>query len=253
MRSVQVGSTGQDRVAVVELRRPPENYLTHEMLSGLVEALVELAEDPATRAVVVASEGRHFCAGRNFGAQRAAGDTSENVYRTAARLVEVDIPWVAALTGGSIGAGLGLAVLADQRVAAETAYLSGNFVKLGLHHGFGLSATLPALLGVHQAGRLLTTGSRVGAQEAYRIGLVDEVAAESEVLEAARRRAADLAALPPLAVSSVRRTLRAGLAESFREAVAHELGEQTRLAGTADAREAAAAARERRPGVYQGA
>lgn len=249
---IRVTGPGVDHVAVVELCKAPTNYLDIVLLRQLVEALTELDADPLCRAIVVRSDGKHFCAGRDFGSARSADDTSANMYRTAQQLVAFSTPWVAELTGGSIGAGLGLAACADQRVAAESAYLTANFVKLGLHHGFGLTATLPFLVGRHRAVDLLSTGRRVGADEAHRIGLVDAVASDQDVESVARAKAAEWAALPPLAVSAVRRTMRAGLAEAFADAVAHELTEQSALAETADYAEAAASARERRPGLFIG-
>ena len=249
---VEVTAAADEHVAVVRIRKPPTNYLDIAVLRALVAAMTDLDADPSCRAVVVRSEGKHFCAGRDFGATRTEDDTSANVYRTATALLGLGTPWVAELTGGSIGAGMGLAACADLRVAAGTAYLSANFVRLGLHHGFGLTATLPRLVGPHRAAELLAGGRRVGATEAHRIGLVDVVANDDDVAKVAYEQAAALAALPPLATASVRATMRAGLAEAFTDAVALELREQQALIGTADFREAAVAARERRPGKFSG-
>ncbi|MGW4339764.1 enoyl-CoA hydratase/isomerase family protein [Rhodococcus koreensis] len=238
---------GDDHVGIVEMQRPPNNYLDIHVLRELIDALGQLDADPRCRAVVVQSRGKHFCAGRDFTATRSPDDTSAAIYSTAQALVEKRTPWVAALQGGSIGAGMGLALCADYRVAAESAYLSANFVRLGLHHGFGMSATLPRLVGPHRSAELLSTGRRVGAPEALRLGLVDDVAAPEEVVSAARRLAAALAEQPPLALTAIRATLRADLSVAFAAAVEHELTEQTALMQTNDFREAAAAMRERRP------
>jgi 2-(1,2-epoxy-1,2-dihydrophenyl)acetyl-CoA isomerase len=249
---VAVTPADGDHVAVVEMLGAPNHFLDIFVLRDLVSALTELDRDVDCRAIVVRSEGKHFCAGRNFGATRSPEDTSESVYRTARSLLELSTPWVAELTGGSIGAGLGLAMCADHRVAAESAYLAANFVRLGLHHGFGLSATLPRIIGIQRATEMLSSGRRVGMAEAVRIGLVDEVVPVTEVAGAAFRYAALLAAQPPLALAAVRSTMRDGLAESFTKAVARELSEQIPLTSTADFKEAAAAARERRPAIFTG-
>jgi enoyl-CoA hydratase/carnithine racemase len=211
-----------------------------------------LDPEPGCRAIVVRTEGKHFCAGRDFGTARSPQDTPANIYSTARGLLELQTPWVAELTGGSIGAGMGLALTADFRVAARTAYLSANFVTLGLHHGFGLSATLPRVVGAHRALELLATGRRVGAQEALELGLVDAVADDAEVAQAALALAKTLAGQSPLALAAIRATMRADLPDLFAMAVQRELAEQTVLTGTEDYREAAAAAMERRRGRFVG-
>ncbi len=249
---VTVHQPSGDHVAVVEMNGPPNNFLDIFVLRDLVQALTVLDREPTCRAIVVRSEGKHFCAGRNFGTSRSPEDTSEAIYRAAGGLLGLSTPWIAELTGGSIGAGMGLALCADHRVAADTAYLSANFIRLGLHHGFGLSSTLPRVVGPQRALELLSSGRRVSAAEAVRIGLADEVVATTEVSGAAFRFAAGLAGQPPLALAAIRRTLQAGRFEDFAAAVAQELSEQTPLSRTDDFKEAAAAANERRPGVFTG-
>jgi enoyl-CoA hydratase/carnithine racemase len=112
--------------------------------------------------------------------------------------------------------------------------------------------TLPRLIGVQKATELLCSGRRVGGAEAVALGLADRVADEETLTEEALSFAAGFAAAPPLAVQAIRATMRTGLAEQFRAATEHEVAEQARLTDTADFREAAAAARERRPGNYTG-
>jgi enoyl-CoA hydratase/carnithine racemase len=126
---------------------------------------------------------------------------------------------------------MGLAAVADFRIAGQAAYFSANFVKVGIHHGFGLSLTLPAIVGKQQARRILYLGDRVSAATAAAIGLADVVLGPSQdLLSEGRRFAAHLADVPPAALAAVRRTCRKGLSEArFRAAVAHESAEQSRL------------------------
>jgi enoyl-CoA hydratase/carnithine racemase len=127
-----------------------------------------------------------------------------------------------------------------------------NFTKLGFHPGFGLSSTLPRLIGVQKASLMMLTGRRIQADQAFQWGLIDEVAQEGKVLDAAFRLAEAIAENAPLAVVSTRATLRAGLAEAVKAATDHEFAEQQRLMKTEDFREGVRAVAERRAGDFKG-
>lgn len=244
--------TAPEHVAVVSFERAPHNYFTPELIGSLAGVLEDFAGDGRTRAVVLRGEGRHFCAGADFRSSRgnSAGDAGdldvEALYRHAIRMFAQPLPVVAQLQGAVIGGGLGLALAADFRVAAEETRLAANFAKLGIHQGFGLSVTLPRLVGEQRALDLLLTGRSVRAPEALSLGLIDAVAPAQEVSAAAVAKAAELAANAPLAVRAIRRTLREGLVDQIREAVGRESAEQGKLFRTADFREGVAAAAERR-------
>jgi enoyl-CoA hydratase/carnithine racemase len=130
-----------DHVAVVCLHRPPNNFFDTALLDGLAEAYEELAEGAGCRAIVLRSEGKHFCAGLDF-AHNKEQDIAA-LYRNALRLFAAPLPVVAAVHGGAIGGGCGLALSADFRIAAPGSRFSANFSRLGFHHGFGLTVTLP--------------------------------------------------------------------------------------------------------------
>lgn len=242
----------ETHVGLVELNRPPNNFLDIELLRAICDAMHSLDLRRDCRAIVLAATGKHFCAGRDFSKPRGVGDDSASVYREASRLLEVQTPWVAAVQGAAIGAGLGLAMCADFRLCSTRAYFTANFVQLGLHQGFGLSVTLPRVIGLQRASEVLYTGDRIGAEHAAAIGLVDRVSTEDMLREDAVGFAGRLAAGPPLTVASIRATLRGDLVEQFRTATEHESVEQARLRDTADAREAVAALKERRPGRFRG-
>jgi enoyl-CoA hydratase/carnithine racemase len=206
--------------------------------------------------VVLASEGRNFCGGADLQQPRglASGDGGGlgPFYEAALRIFAAPLPLVAAVQGAAVGAGLGLAVACDFRVAGRSARFAANFVKLGFHPGFGLSVTLPRLLGAQKAGLMLLTGRRVGAEEALGLGLVDEVVSDEELLGRALDLAGEIAAAAPLAIASTRATLRAGLLEAVRAATRHEHAEQARLMRTEDFREGVRSVSERRAGVFEG-
>ena len=138
-------------------------------------------------------------------------------------------------------------MIADFRVAAPEARFSANFARMGLHQGFGLSATLPRVVGAQQALRMLYRGERIKGEEALRIGLSDELVPLGEVRARARAVAADIAASAPLAIESIRKTMRGDLPELVRAATERERVEQERLQKTKDFREGTAAMTQRRP------
>ena len=242
---------GDDYVATIELRRPPNNFFSLEMVAGIADALESLDDDPRCRAAVLCAQGKHFCAGADFSAG-GVGYTTEDLYAAAVRIFRTHTPVVAAVHGAAVGGGLGLALTADFRVAAPEARFSANFARLGFHQGFGLSVTLPRLVGQQAAADLLFTGRRVPGEEAVRLGLADRLAARDEVRSTAQAMAAEIAVSAPLAVRSIRATLRGDLADQVEAATAHEHREQDRLQHTADFAEGSRAMIERRLPDFRG-
>jgi len=254
--TADVGVERDGPVAVVEIRRPPNNFFDVDLIGGIADAVEELAA-AGCRAVVLASEGRHFCAGANFGGGGGGGGDrgaagGPHLYEMAIRLFEQPIPIVAAVQGAAIGGGFGLAMAADFRVAGPEARFAANFARLGFHHGFGLSVTLPLVVGHQAALDLLYTGRRIDGDEALRLGVADRLVPTDELRAAATALAGDIAASAPLAVRSIRQTMRGHLAGQVREALARERSEQDRLTATKDWREGVAAMAERRPPVFTG-
>jgi enoyl-CoA hydratase/carnithine racemase len=246
---------GEHFVATVEFHRPPDNYLDAELIAALADAYQALDEDPACRAVVLCSEGRHYCAGARLGGEAGAGERSVQtsaLYDQAVRLFASAKPVVASVQGAAIGGGLGLALSADFRVASPESRLSANFARLGFHHGFGLTVTLPAIVGQQRALELLYTGRRIRGDEAHALGLCDRLVPADRVRSEAHALAGEIAASAPLAVRSIRQTLRGELAARVRAATERELAEQERLARTDDFREGVRAVSERREPKFVG-
>jgi enoyl-CoA hydratase/carnithine racemase len=243
-----------DRVATVEIHRPPANYFDADLIAALADAYERLDDDPEARAIVLCSEGRHFCAG----AMLAAGDRAEGpretarLYDQAVRMFAARTPVVAAVQGAAIGGGLGVALSADFRVASPESRFAANFARLGFHHGFGITVTLPALVGQQAALDMLYTGRRVKGDEAHALGLADRLVDAERLREEARAFAQELAASAPLAVRSIRETMRGHLAEAVRAATERERREQERLAATADFQEGVRAVAERRDPDFSG-
>lgn len=242
----------EDHVATVEFHRPPNNYFDVALIRALVDAVFSLDDDPACRAIVLCSEGRNFCAGADLGPESDLVDRTADLYTQAVQLFSAKKPIVAAVQGAAVGGGLGLALAADFRVATPESRFSCNFARLGFHHGFGITVTLPAVVGQQRALELLYTGGQVKGSEALAIGLADRLTSPEDLRAAARDFAGEIAAAGPLAVLAIRETMRGDLAARVQAATAREHEQQQRLRRTEDFREGVAAMAERRPPRFAG-
>jgi enoyl-CoA hydratase/carnithine racemase len=249
--SALAATVGDGFVATIELTDPPNNFFSLDQIGGVADALELLDRDDGCRVAVLCAEGKHFCAGADFSASRRSYTTDE-LYAAAVRIFRTHTPVVAAVQGAAVGGGLGLALSADFRIAAPEARFSANFSRLGFHHGFGLSVTLPRLVGPQTAAELLYTGRRVKGDEALDIGLADRLAELDTLRDTAHAFAREIAISAPLAVRSIRATLRGDLADRVEAATAHEAAEQERLRWTSDFAEGNAAMRDRRTPHFTG-
>jgi len=253
----EISARVDGHVVLLEMNRPPSNFISVELVCDLADALADIDADRALRASVLASAGKVFCAGADLASPTGVGGQGMSginpLYEQAVRLFSTKKPIVAAVQGAAVGAGLGLALFADFRVASPEARFTANFVKLGFHPGFGITHTLPRVIGMQRAQLMCLTGRRIKADEALVWGLVDEIAPFESLREAALRLAREMAENAPLAVESTRATMRAGLAEAVRTQTDHELIEQTWLRATKDFAEGVRSVNERRPGVFIGA
>ncbi len=238
-------------VATVEIHRPPHNWFDIDVITLLADSVLGLDDEPECRAVVLCSEGKNFCAGADLSGSDLL-DSTDRLYQEAARIFANRKPIVAAVQGAAVGGGLGLALSADFRVASPESRFSCNFARLGFHQGFGISVTLPAVVGQQRALELMYTAADVRGEEAHRIGLADRLVAADEMRESAQAFAAEIAASAPLALLSIRETMRGDLAARVEQATAREHREQQRLRGTDDFREGVAAVAERRPPSFTG-
>jgi enoyl-CoA hydratase/carnithine racemase len=242
-------------VAIVTLRRPPHNFFDNALIREIAGAFESFDADANVRAIVLAAEGKSFCAGADFANRPDTGTVGEggqHLYKEAARLFRAHKPVVAAVQGAAIGGGLGLALVADFRVTSPEARFAANFARLGFHPGFGLTEILPRLVGPQKAALLFYTGRRIGGEEAVRIGLADILVPQAQILSAATELAEEIAQSAPLAVLSIRETLRRGLVDAVERATERELVEQEWQRRTQDFREGVAATSERRTPNFTG-
>ncbi|MGA6943775.1 MAG: enoyl-CoA hydratase/isomerase family protein, partial [Pseudolabrys sp.] len=240
MSDIGIEKTGH--VALVEIRRPPNNFFDIPLIKDIAGAFESFDEDSNIRAIVLAAQGKAFCAGANFGdgstldAQgRRSNEPGPGVaplYIEGNRLFRTKKPIIAAVHGAAVGGGLGLAMVADFRVTCPEARFCANFTRLGFHPGFGLTVTLPAVIGETKAALMFYTSRRVPGDEAYAMGLADVLVRQDQVRDAAIKLAAEIGENSPLGLIATRMTMRGGIADRVREATDHELEEQTRLRKT---------------------
>jgi enoyl-CoA hydratase/carnithine racemase len=224
-----------DHVATVEFDRPPHNFFDAELIRAIADAYERLDDDAGCRGIVLCSAGRHFCAGANLTTPGTSPlDAARELYAQALRLFSARTPVVAAVQGAAVGGGLGLACSADFRVTVPGARFHANFAQLGFHQGFGLSATLPRLVGAQRAAEMFYTARKVNGEQAVAMGLADRLSEGDDPRPLAIAFAAEIAASAPLAVRSMKETLRGGLAEEVAAATERELSEQARLWATED-------------------
>jgi len=215
LKEVSVSMT--EHVATVEIHRPPHNFFDFDLIRDIADAYEALDQHAQCRAIVLCSEGKNFCAGANFSARENWGkealtEQARQLYVEATRL----------------------------------------FRGLGFHQGFGLSVSLPRIVGQQQASWMLMSGCRVKGHEAVAMGLAEELVPLSEVRSRATAMATEIAHSAPLAVQAIRRTLRAGLADEISAITDHELAVQDRLRESEDFQEGLRATAERRPANFSG-
>jgi enoyl-CoA hydratase/carnithine racemase len=249
------------RVATIEIRRPPHNFFDIDLIREIAGACEALDKDPACRAIVLAAQGTAFCAGAKLGdgadvqdvlVKRSETGQAGHLYLEAVRLYRTAKPMVGAIHGAAVGGGLGLALVPDLRVTCPEARFCANFTRLGFHPGFGLTHTLPALIGPSRAAMMFYTSRRIPGDEAHRIGLADVLVPREEVRPTAQKLAAEIAENAPLGVLETRATMRAELAERVRAATDIELEKQTRLRKTEDFKEGVDAVNQRRTPKFAG-
>ena len=196
----------KDKVATITLNRPDKlNAFTGDMITGWAKSLAEAQADDSVNVVIVTGAGRAFCSGGDVGRMRSGEPTAmdgknslwEGVHRVPKQLEQMDKPVIAMVNGLAVGAGMGMCVMCDIRVAAESARFSTGYVKVGLVPGDGDTYFLPRLVGAAKALELLWTADFIEAPEAHRLGIVQRVVPDAQLKDvdlragpADRRRAA---------------------------------------------------------------
>lgn len=246
--------TAQQRDGVVlwTLHHPPVNAISLEVLNDMAHLLDDAERDRSVRAVVMTGQGRTFAAGADIqGFMKSGGSVPDFMNKGAElfeRLESSRLPIVAAVNGIAYGGGNELAMAADIRLASPGARFGQPEVHLGIIPGWGGTVRLPRLVGMAHARRLLLTGDPIDAQDAYRMGLVDQVLDARLLVDQALNVADRLAALPPLALQEIKGLL----ADSSPGAQTRETKAIQRLVMTEDALEGVRAFMDKRRPAFQG-
>jgi 2-(1,2-epoxy-1,2-dihydrophenyl)acetyl-CoA isomerase len=215
-----------DHIATITLNRPERmNAFTFEMIDSWAAALIECRKNDDVRVVIVTGAGKAFCSGGDINAMgdRLAGtpDKRKNelwgrIQRIPLAYEDLDKPVLVAVNGVATGAGMDLALQGDIRYAAESARFAETYVRVGLVPGAGGAHFLPRLIGVSKALELFWTGDFVSAQEAERIGLVNKVVPDGELMAQVRTLAERIAAAPQLSIRLIKRAVYQGLRNDLR-------------------------------------
>lgn len=248
-------------VATIALNRPDKlNVFDGRMHEEFRTALNDAAEDESVRCVLLRGEGRGFSAGADLSEVVESGDGSpdlgeylrETYSRLITRIAAMEMPIVAALHGPVYGAGMGLALACDLRMAAQSAKFSVAFVKIGLMPDAGVSFFLPRVIGLGRAMEMAMLGEAVDAEEAHRIGLVNKVVADEDLIEESAAFAKRLAKLPTQALVEIKKTMYASFEGDLATALEREAAGQTLCGYTEDHKEGVAAFFEKREASFTG-
>ncbi len=253
-----------DAVATVTLARENQlNALDDNLKGGLLDALVEAADDAGVRAVLLTGSGRAFCVGQDLvehGRSIAGGPAAGVVHAMvtqqyapiATALATMPKPVVAAVNGVAAGAGAAFAMACDFRIVSETARFNMAFAAIGLAVDSGLSWTLPRLVGLARAKELLLLPSTIDASQALEIGLATRVVEPDAVLPTALELAVRLAEGPTVAFGAIRRSLLFAAAHGLEDSLAYEAEMMAVTSATSDHRDALAAFMAKQQPTFQG-
>jgi 2-(1,2-epoxy-1,2-dihydrophenyl)acetyl-CoA isomerase len=255
----------KDNIATLLLNRPEKkNAFTDDMLTQWRQCLLDAEDDGNVRVIVVRGAGDAFCSGGDLGRRTREPQAGEpttlqrkqrfrkTTHAVALTLPEIDKPVIAAVNGAAVGAGMDMALMCDIRLAARSARFSEGYVRVGLIPGNGGCYFLPRIVGVARALELLMTGEFIGSEEALRIGLVNHVYDDDKFIESVYAYARKLAAMPPVAVSMIKRTVYQSLSCDLRTSLELISSHMAIVQTTEDYREAIAAYKGKRTGAYKG-
>ena len=257
--------TRDDGVAVLTMNRPERlNALSAPMIEGAIAALERCAADAAIGCIVLTGAGRGFCAGGDVSAMGSSGATSgmtleqqvdrqRSIHRFAGLLHALPKVSIAAINGPCAGAGMGLALACDLRLAADTAKLTTAFAKVGFSGDFGITWPLVRALGEAKAKELLFLSDVLTAQQALELGLLNRVLPADELMNAVLQLAARIARGPRIAYRYIKQNVEAAAVESYQSVLDREAFTQRLTAGTADHREGVAAFMAKREPKFGGA
>jgi enoyl-CoA hydratase len=247
-------------VAIITLNRPKQlNALSQAMLGEIGAALDELATDDGVRAIIITGAGdRAFAAGADIEELAQIESVTEGrrlamrSHQLWRKMADLPRPIIAAINGFALGGGLELALACDIRLASETAQFGLPEVTLGIIPGWGGTQRLAHLVGPGMAKLLMMTGDRIDVREAQRLGIVEQVHPQADLLDAAKHLAQKMASLPPLSIDAIKWAVNSGLNMALDDALKLEAALFAELTTTHDSKEGMSAFLEKRKPEWQG-
>ncbi len=253
-------------IAVMTLNRPDtRNAVTHpDMIAEIKEVCRLVNEDMETQVLIITAVDPAFCSGGNV---KDMKDRKGMFHGSPAQIVEnyrremqevllrihaVKVPTIAAVNGSAVGAGCGLALMCDMRVASAKATFGETFLNVGLIPGDGSAFTLPRVIGMARACELIFGAETIDAHTALSMGLINHVVEHEQLMDKAREMAAKIASKPPQALRLTKRLLRAGQHSTLEEIMERSAAYQSLCHFTEDHDEALAAMFEKRKPAYKG-
>lgn len=211
-------------VAKITLNIPDKkNVMSPQLLQEFSDAVSSVKQNTSLRALIITGSGKAFCAGADLSALMTLAQSTgfsgvagmreaiRKVYDAFLQVMQVEIPTLASVNGYAIGGGLGLALCADIRIAADTASFAANFAKLGIHPGMALTYLIPSTVGRGRALELVFTGRKLDAAEAEKIGLIERIVPAEKLEQETQSLADDIAASAPYVVRLTKKAVYKGM------------------------------------------
>ncbi|HAM41484.1 MAG TPA: enoyl-CoA hydratase, partial [Candidatus Omnitrophica bacterium] len=250
--------TAEEGVAVVTIDRPPVNALNRQVMAELDQALEAVKTDAAVKVVILTGGGSFaFVAGADvkeiasLSSGREAAEVAARGQAVMTKIQRLGKPVIAAINGVCLGGGNELAMACHLRLTGDRVRFGQPEINLGIIPGFGGTQRLPRLIGTIKALELILTGDLITAQEAHRLGLVNQVVPQDQVMKAAKDLARKIASKGMVALTESLRAIEEGVDGSLEQGMAKEAAAFGRVAATEDSREGVKAFLEKRQPQFQ--
>jgi enoyl-CoA hydratase/carnithine racemase len=250
----------KDRICTITFNQPDKlNAMNDVMAEEFRTAIHKIRMDPEPKVLILTGAGRAFSAGGNL--EKMRGNVGSNpakrkkesfaFYNSFLRIMDLEIPTIAAINGHAIGAGACVSLACDMRIAATDSKIGFTFAKIGLHPGMGAEYFLTRMIGRARTFELLMTGDILPAEEAFRIGLVNHLVPPEKLMEKALELAGKIAAMPVLPIRMLKESIDAATRNTLAETLHREAAYQSLCYMTTDIAEGIDAAREKRPSSFK--